>query len=318
MDLSIDEILKLRESKVSLTKIAEIYGVSRESIRQMLLRIGAYTGEFHKSLELNKQDIIKEYTSGKSLSVLARKNNCNRATISGILRKNNIEIRGKYEQVLIEKDAGLRKSVNRAFFDSWSDKMTYVLGWIATDGCIISSLRGFNITSTDIDHLHKLAALLQTDVKIAHYAGTRNNKLAGKMSIGQQHMIESLMRLGIHPKKSKTLELPPVPDEYLGHFLRGVFEGDGTVFVQDRTARIHVYSASKKFLPELNKRISTCLGIKEGSIYIDKRYDVQTLYFGGHERISRLYDFMYKNVPDSMILKRKHDKFLEYFMEKTG
>lgn len=316
MDCQVLEWINLRDKKISLTEIAKMYGTSRESVRRKLLSVGVYTGEFYKSLELDKDVVINQYLSGLSLSEIARLNNCRPATIKRFLNKNNIPTRSRDEQVQIEKNAGLRKNINQTFFDSWSNEMAYVLGWMATDGCVISSLNAFHITSIDIDHLHKLAALMKTDVKITCYSGKGNAQIAGKVSVGNKHIIETLLKLGITPRKSKTIQLPPVPDTYLGHFLRGVFEGNGTVFIQNGAARIHIYSGSKGFLPELNKNISSILGIKKGSIYVDKRCEAQTLYFGGHERISKLFNFMYNGISEDMILERKHTKFLEYFSLK--
>ncbi|WP_369293538.1 LAGLIDADG family homing endonuclease [Alkalihalophilus lindianensis] len=34
---------------------------------------------------------------------------------------------------------------------------------------------------------------------------------------------------GIKPNKFNTVEFPNVPDEYMSHFLRGYFDGDGHV-----------------------------------------------------------------------------------------
>jgi hypothetical protein len=131
-------------------------------------------------------------------------------------------------------------------------------------------------------------------------------------------MVEKLMELGVKPRKARTVQMPPVPDKYLSHFFRGVFEGDGTIFIKNGQPTLNIYSSSKGFLSEMNRRISEAAGIKCGSIYNVKRYDVNTLYFGSHKRIECLFDFMYSGVPKSMILERKYDKFFGYIQQRTG
>lgn len=316
MTNEVKEWLKLREDKISLTQIAKMYGMSRETLRRRLLSVGAFTGEFFKNLEFDKDTIIHQYQSGISISAIARENNCTRGTIARFLTKNNIATRDRDEQVQIEKGNGLRKTVNRNFFNSWSNEMAYVLGWITTDGCILSNLKSFHITSIDIDHLYKLSSLMETDVKITLYKGKGNARLAGKVFIGSKYMVKKLLNIGIIPRKTGKIQMPLVPDEYLSHFFRGVFEGDGTIFVRKGQAVLKVYNGSNGFLCELNRRISECLNIRSGSIYKVKGCNSRTLYFGSHERIVSLFDFMYSGVTENMILERKYNTFLEYLKLK--
>ncbi|MEL3972227.1 LAGLIDADG family homing endonuclease [Rossellomorea oryzaecorticis] len=35
---------------------------------------------------------------------------------------------------------------------------------------------------------------------------------------------------GIQPNKSLSIQLPTIPDSYLNHFIRGYFDGDGSIY----------------------------------------------------------------------------------------
>src|SRR5690625_5997972 len=56
--------------------------------------------------------------------------------------------------------------------------------------------------------------------------------------------------MGISEGKSRVVEFPEVPDEYLSHFIRGVIDGDG--WVQDRGYVMNVTNASKSFAESLH------------------------------------------------------------------
>ena len=43
------------------------------------------------------------------------------------------------------------------------------------------------------------------------------------LEIGSKEIYQDLLNLGFMPKKENRLKLPDIPEEYLNHFIRGIF-----------------------------------------------------------------------------------------------
>ena len=127
----------------------------------------------------------------------------------------------------------IQRYKNEDFFKTWSSSMAYVLGFIVADGTLIKSkwnTHFVEITSTDKEIVFLIRNAIESNLRIGEY---QSKNLACKrryrLQIGSKGMFRDLERLGLTPKKSMTVRLPPVPEEYFSSFLRGYFDGDGCV-----------------------------------------------------------------------------------------
>ena len=149
--------------------------------------------------------------------------------------------------------------------------------------------------------------------KIELYDPGRNWRLRYTLQIGSKKIYAKLTELGFTPNKSLILQYPPIPDEYICHFLRGYFDGDGCVSFgyYDRKGRkdkqkvftIRLRCGSKQFLEELRKELSEKIKTNSGKLYFHSR--AYELVYNSRDVI-KLYSFIYPtdNVP---YLKRKRD-----------
>ena len=215
------------------------------------------------------------------------------------------------------------KRKNNTFFRNWTSDMSYVLGFVAADGCLIKNKRGahfLEITSTDKDIMYKIREVFSSNLAISEYQ-PRNAKWKKRyrLQIGSKQIYFDLESLGIFPRKNKTLKLPVVPDEYFGDFVRGYFDGDGCVSIcplrkngKIRKPIITVLftSGSRDMLVSLKNKLQALHVVKGGSLYY---HDVYRLQFSIRDSFS-LFTYMY-NTKSSLYLKRKKIKFEEYFLE---
>ena len=149
--------------------------------------------------------------------------------------------------------------VDTQFFKRWSPDMAYLLGVICADGCLVEHANGYhtlNITSKDLDWLQQLKRTLRAEQKICR------KERGYQLQIRNQIIYRSLLDLGLTPRKSKTLQLPTVAPEVFPDFVRGVFDGDGTVwFWQDPRwkhpwqLKASFYSGSRIFLEDLRVQL---------------------------------------------------------------
>jgi len=217
------------------------------------------------------------------------------------------------------------RTKNEDFFKKWSPEMAYVLGFFAADGTMIENKRGGHYIELEIADrrlLYKIRHILGSNNKITARKRNREWKIAYRLQIGSNVIFNDLLELGITPRKSKTIELPNVPNEYFRDFVRGYFDGDGHI-AAGRYWRVdrekyqwecstRFCSGSKKFLYQLHEALKPyCRG---GYIYDKNR---------GHELVfSRLdsfalFQFMYHNISSDVFLRRKFGSFRNVF-EKLG
>ncbi|MGH7241101.1 MAG: LAGLIDADG family homing endonuclease, partial [Candidatus Saccharimonadales bacterium] len=111
----------------------------------------------------------------------------------------------------------------------WNPDIAYLSGLIASDGCLSNNGRHLNITSNDIEILEYVIDILDLKVKIS----TKKNGFGGLGSyiqFGDVALYDFFLNAGITPSKSKTILKVNVPREFYRDFLRGVFDGDGSVY----------------------------------------------------------------------------------------
>ncbi len=198
--------------------------------------------------------------------------------------------------------------------------MAYVLGFVVADGCIIKRKNRmksyiFNITSKDKSILRKIKQALRSN----HPIGIKYNSLKmpySYISICNREVCEDLIKLGINPRKTHNLEPIEVPEEYFSDYVRGFFDGDGTVYIQKVNGTLQIKSGfvavSLSFIKDFNKCLCGAIDIKEKSIHreIDKRgkrlikYNVH-FYIDDSEKLEK---FMYRNNP-TLYLDRKKKIF---------
>ncbi len=197
---------------------------------------------------------------------------------------------------------------------AWTPEVAYITGIFASDGCLLNNGRHLNITSRDTEILELAIKTLGIRAKI----GTKKNGFGGTGSYIQfsdVSLYDFLLKAGLTPAKSKTIAKVDVPDDLFGDFLRGLFDGDGTVYgYWDRRWRssfmyyVEFTSASNTFLEWLQAKNKELIGIKGGKI----KPGVRALKLSYSKCDSQiLFSYMYyKNCPPSLSRKRK--KFTEF------
>lgn len=211
------------------------------------------------------------------------------------------------------------KTKNEDFFKKWTPEMAYVLGFFTADGNMLKNKRGAHFVTieiTDRDILEKIRNAIGSNHKIGIRKGNFPEKDAYRLQIGSKEIFNDLLKLGITPNKSKTIDLPLVPNKYFSDFVRGYFDGDGCVSCgiynrKDRKSKNYLLGSrfstgSKIFAENLLKRIREVMNITGGFVY--KKKGGFDLVLSTHDT-KKLFEFMYKNSKNNLFLERKYNKF---------
>ncbi len=157
---------------------------------------------------------------------------------------------------------------------TWSSDLAYAVGLIVADGCLSSNGRHIDFTSKDLDQI----LTFQRCLGITHIAiGTKNsgtpNRSAYRVQFGDVVLYEWLVSVGVTPRKSLTIQKVDVPDALFFDFLRGEWDGDGTIYATRDKRWAHAVivslgfaSGSVSFLQWLRASINARLGTT-GHVY---------------------------------------------------
>lgn len=205
----------------------------------------------------------------------------------------------------------------------WSPCLAYAAGLIATDGCLSRDGRHITFVSKDEDQMRTLLSLV--DRPNIHYRRFES-EFGGWAYRGQfSHaaLYRWLLKIGLMPRKSLVLGGIDVADENLMPLVRGLLDGDGTVYTlihhptrktsrEYRYERLWTYfnSGSRKHLDWIQERLARALGISGC---------VETLKQEG--RMNPLYRLKYGNRDSRVLLPaiyvdqsvpRLHRKWLKW------
>lgn len=201
-----------------------------------------------------------------------------------------------------------RKLINENFFKTWSEEMAYILGYWFADGCITrrnDMKNGFSYLcqfgSKDKEQLEKINTLLDSNYKISEYIKTMDNKNFTNYSLHlrSKKIYDDIIKLGGRERKSLIARFPNIPRNYIRHFIRGYFDGDGSISIRNNNYSNITFLGTNKFLQKLN----TYLPI---SSKVNKFKSIYRLDFCGENAVIIL-KFMYLN--STIYLDRKYTLF---------
>lgn len=218
-------------------------------------------------------------------------------------------------------------TLNLGFFHEWTPEMAYVLGLIATDGCV--GKNRVNLTSTDLELVEKVRSLMRTDhpIRTLPVRGV-SRKIQHKLDISSAALVDALEKLGVGARKSLTICFPEMPENCLRHFLRGCWDGDGSFFIDNRTGKLKasIISGSKEFINGIVRSLSN-VGLRQrmrwkyrGHLYVRDTDEIR-IYTSRRGKNPAYYikltgqnalqfgRFIYESVPESMYLRRKYEVF---------
>jgi len=156
---------------------------------------------------------------------------------------------------------------------TWTQELAYVVGLIATDGCLSGDGRHILFTSKNIDLIKTFAGILNLENKIG--IARNPSSWAHRIQFGDVQLYRWLMKIGLTPNKSLTMGALAIPPEFFIDFLRGHLDGDGSIttytdryntfknpkYVYDRVF-VRFISASEKHITWLHKMVITLTRIR--------------------------------------------------------
>jgi hypothetical protein len=200
-----------------------------------------------------------------------------------------------------------KEKVKRA----WSQDLAYAIGLLATDGCLSSDGRHFDLTSKDKVQLRTFLQCLNLKNKIGYKYASHNGKRYPRVQFGDVIFYQFLLGIGLMPAKTKIIGKVDIPDKYFFDFLRGHFDGDGTFYsyYDPRWKSSFMFyavfiSASKKHIDWIRKKLSRAVKVK-GHINRDQERTVYQLKYAKKESLKVLRRMYYNSKVICLNRKRR-------------
>lgn len=206
-----------------------------------------------------------------------------------------------------------KKSFKKDFMKEWSNDMAYILGLFISDGCVYidknKTYRSY-ICSKDKPLLEYVRDTIKPQGNINYSSdGT------GRVWFINKDFVSDLMSFGVLPRKTYNPVVPLVPKEFRRPFILGLFDGDGSVWINGSNMILNtsITSYSKDFLQIIGNVLKDEIGTIP-KIYKDNRSNghVFNLRFATKESLG-LYHYFYDD-SNNFVLARKKKKFEEWLL----
>jgi hypothetical protein len=129
-------------------------------------------------------------------------------------------------------------------------------------------------------------------------------------NIRSNKMYDDLLSLGLSPRKSRTIAFPPIPQEYVRHFIRGCWDGDGSIYIEGKNplkSPAHYVSGSKVFIEGLAHQLCE-LGLTRATVHTAKNRQSFYVKYGPKDCV-KLFHLFYDGVDETIFLSRKYERF---------
>ena len=208
----------------------------------------------------------------------------------------------------------MRRTKNEQYFKTWSNDMAYFLGFICADGHIAThrNMLSIQLNTKDLHILENFKVFLNYDGKIYF----RKDLPSANLWIISKEITQDLMNFGLTRHKSQELKwIEQIPEQYISHFVRGYFDGDGHVGLAqgsnpNKKKIICKLVSTLPFIERLKKEFEKIYGSEIGSIQDNGSYF--ELYYSGQQSALKFLEWIYIDSNENNRLKRKYDIYQNY------
>ena len=233
----------------------------------------------------------------------------------GYIAKSQSELQRKY-------------TIVEDFFDKIdTEEKAYILGLLYADGYNNTDKNDvcISLKEDDVEILNKITNIIQPTKPLFYLdmspenRGMKNSKNQYRLTINNKHISKRLVELGCGKAKTSVIKFPSseqVPNSLLHHFVRGYFDGDGSVS-NGKWSKVDIIS-TPEFLTDLQNILKESIGIGITKLNYNRKYskevNIVSLNIGGRLQCMKFKEWLYKDA--TIFLKRKKEVFDNKYTNK--
>lgn len=318
-DTSKRNVAIIEERRLGRTndEIAKRHAIEASTVSSVVKKMAPYLKRHYQLKEKlpsdYRQRFIAAYESGLPTTKIATVYNVSSSSVNKVIKSAGRTIRNASHRVQ-------KYTVDESFFDKIDNETkAYVLGFLYADGCnaVERNQVAIVLHSKDRAILDRINAALGSNrpVKLSTYAtevGKRKITASiARLSIGNKRISERLVELGCVARKSLILGYPLwLDDELHRHFIRGYFDGDGTIgFDRKRMVFRCQIAGTYQFFSVMNEIVSGSIGVR-GTLHNPKNSRIYIYTIGGNRNARKFFSWLYDSA--DIFLERKYQRYQEY------
>lgn len=264
-----------------------------------------------------KEDVLQiyqEYLEGMSQEELDKKY---KTDTYYLFKKHNLQSRKLGETKSLFRKNSFKYLYE--FQEITNEIESYSLGFWYADGWVNNKQAGLRLKIKDLNILEQMCKYFTTELTV------KINNHTCSLVFSNTNLCTNLQKLGcLKSKTYKNYTLPTIPEHLYRHFIRGFFDGDGTVYFDKNYIKANICGINEDFLNEIklklydNKIESTInVEIRENKLYKTPQgvssncKNMYRLFIRKSEDLKRLYDYFYKD--STIYLNRKKEVFDKYY-----
>lgn len=197
-----------------------------------------------------------------------------------------------------------------------SKEKAYLIGLLVADGCVQKAgyLISVSLSEEDRIVLDNLKRLFGGKIMITHEKLVTKNKRKQrlcKLYWNSRKGFMDIINLGINPRKSKEglLKIPLMKKEFIPHFIRGYWDGDGLSFNSQRIG----FCGDLKVLNFIKKYLLS-FGISNNKITYNRFNHIYYLQWSKRKDVILLLKIMFQDC-NNLFIPRKINKYRPLFKE---
>jgi hypothetical protein len=259
------------------------------------------------------QDVIDDYKNGKSMRQIEKDYGVTRQSVAKYLTDQGIKTTtGNHYRKYYH---------NFDFFENIdTEEKAYWLGFMFADGYICDYTNrygedkfGITLHVDDIQTLEAFKHSIKATNPITDVSS--NGRKLRRILMSSQKTVDDLISHGCTKQKSLTLKPPiNIPNNLINHFIRGFFDGDGSIFYNKSEFEKHEAWLTPSFsicitsTKEIIEWIIDVVGF--GHIAKEPRRE-KTWYYrqNGNNKVKQFCDYIYKDA--TIYMERKYNLYKE-------
>ena len=266
-----------------------------------------------------KSDLFRMYETGNYTAVeLSQLFPITNVAISALLKRNGYQAKSQSE---LQR----KYPIQEIFFDDINtEEKAYILGLLYADGWNQTERNSVSLSLKEADKeiLDKVTSLIQPTKPLKYINTSNQRKNLGfensqnqyRLIIANKHISQRLVELGCGKAKTHNLTFPTeeqVPSHLIRHFVRGYFDGDGSVSGDKQ--KQFCFVGTIDFLLPLQQILVKELNFSKTKL--DRRHkdidnNIRSLRYCGVNQCITFRDWLYKDA--TIYLERKKNIFDTY------
>lgn len=256
---------------------------------------------------------LKEHAHEMSATDIAEELGRTRASVNHYAHRHDISMEKPHSVYADKMSKGSRKyDFDEDFFARDTPEANYWAGALVADGCVHerdanSHTISLKISKKDITWLKKF----KSSINATHPLNKSGEFI--ELKIHSNKMFRDLNRFGVVPRKTYKCAKPQVSDDMINHFIRGLFDGDGSIckvsgggYKYPKATLVNNQAVAEWSLNVIKDKLSV------GNKLYQKNNSEEAYYWEitNGEDVSKFGKWMYNNT--NIFMDRKYKRFLNY------